>query len=84
VRLLLIDLQYDFYPAGTLAVAGGDETIPIANALIPSFTTVVATQDCHPRDHKSRISAGDATVGAGWAPAVDARAQRSRVSPRAP
>jgi nicotinamidase/pyrazinamidase len=51
--LLLIDLQYDFCPGGALAVARGDETIPVANALIPKFTTVVATQDWHPRDHKS-------------------------------
>ena len=51
--LLLIDLQYDFCPGGALAVAHGDETIPIANKLAAKFDTVVATQDWHPPDHKS-------------------------------
>jgi nicotinamidase/pyrazinamidase len=51
--LLLIDLQYDFCPGGALAVARGDETIPVANRLIPRFTTIVATQDWHPKDHGS-------------------------------
>jgi len=51
--LLLIDLQYDFCPGGSLAVARGDETIPIANQLTPKFDIVVATQDWHPPNHKS-------------------------------
>jgi len=51
--LILVDLQYDFCPGGALAVAHGDETIAIANRVMPHFTTVVATQDWHPADHKS-------------------------------
>jgi nicotinamidase/pyrazinamidase len=51
--LLLIDLQYDFCPGGALAVARGDETISVANTLIPKFSTIVATQDWHPPDHGS-------------------------------
>ena len=51
--LILVDLQYDFLPAGALAVPHGDEVIPIANRLLPHFSTVVATQDWHPRDHHS-------------------------------
>jgi nicotinamidase/pyrazinamidase len=51
--LVLVDLQYDFCPGGALAVARGDETIAIANRLMPHFATVVATQDWHPPDHKS-------------------------------
>src|SRR6185503_1568692 len=51
--LLLIDLQYDFCPGGALAVAHGDETIPIANRLMPKFSTIVATQDWHPQNHGS-------------------------------
>ena len=51
--LVLVDLQYDFCPGGALAVARGDETIPIANRVMPHFSTVVATQDWHPPDHKS-------------------------------
>jgi nicotinamidase/pyrazinamidase len=51
--LLLIDLQYDFCPGGALAVARGGETIPVANRLMPAFSTIVATQDWHPQDHGS-------------------------------
>src|SRR5687768_5717755 len=51
--LVLVDLQYDFMPGGALAVARGDETVPIAQSLMRKFDIVVATQDWHPRDHKS-------------------------------
>ncbi|MCB1227990.1 MAG: bifunctional nicotinamidase/pyrazinamidase [Verrucomicrobiales bacterium] len=51
--LLLIDLQNDFMPGGALAVPGGDEVIPVVNALMPQFERVVATQDWHPTDHGS-------------------------------
>ncbi|HEU0033016.1 MAG TPA: bifunctional nicotinamidase/pyrazinamidase [Kofleriaceae bacterium] len=51
--LVLVDLQYDFLPGGALAVANGDETIAVAQRLMPRFQTVVATQDWHPPDHKS-------------------------------
>jgi len=51
--LVLVDLQYDFMPGGALAVPHGDETVPVAQRLMPGFELVVATQDWHPRDHKS-------------------------------
>ena len=51
--LVLVDLQYDFLPGGALAVARGDEVIPVARRVMPRFQTVVATQDWHPRDHGS-------------------------------
>lgn len=51
--LILVDLQYDFCPGGALAVPRGDETIEVANRLLPHFETVVATQDWHPADHAS-------------------------------
>src|SRR6478736_6378351 len=51
--LVLVDLQYDFMPGGALAVADGDATVEVALRLMPQFETVVATQDWHPRDHKS-------------------------------
>ncbi|MEJ7601693.1 MAG: bifunctional nicotinamidase/pyrazinamidase [Kofleriaceae bacterium] len=51
--LVLVDLQYDFCPGGALAVARGDETIAIANVLVPQFEIVVATQDWHPPGHQS-------------------------------
>jgi nicotinamidase/pyrazinamidase len=51
--LVLVDLQYDFCPGGALAVAHGDETIPVAQRLMPKFDIVVATQDWHPPHHGS-------------------------------
>lgn len=51
--LILVDLQVDFMPTGMLPVAEGDQVVPIANALIPQYQTVVATQDWHPADHGS-------------------------------
>src|SRR5262245_10608254 len=51
--LVLVDLQYDFCPGGALAVAHGDETIPVAQRLMPKFDTIVATQDWHPANHGS-------------------------------
>jgi nicotinamidase/pyrazinamidase len=54
--LILIDLQNDFLPGGSLAVAGGDRVIPIANRLQALFDLVVATRDWHPPDHGSFAS----------------------------
>lgn len=54
--LILVDLQYDFCPGGSLAVPDGDALIALANQLQPYFTYVVATQDWHPHDHKSFAS----------------------------
>jgi nicotinamidase/pyrazinamidase len=51
--LLLVDIQNDFLPGGALAVPGGDQVIPVANALATSFALVVATQDWHPPNHCS-------------------------------
>jgi len=51
--LILVDLQNDFMPGGALGVARGDETIAIANRLLPHFSIVVASQDWHPREHGS-------------------------------
>ncbi len=51
--LLLIDIQNDFLPGGALAVPGGDEIIPVVNALLPQYEMIVATQDWHPPDHGS-------------------------------
>jgi nicotinamidase/pyrazinamidase len=54
--LLIVDIQNDFLPGGALAVPKGDEVIPIANALMPRFPLVVASQDWHPADHASFAS----------------------------
>jgi nicotinamidase/pyrazinamidase len=54
--LLLIDLQPDFMPGGALAVAGGDEILPIINSLARRFDHVILTQDWHPPAHISFAS----------------------------
>ena len=54
--LVVIDLQNDFCPGGALAVAGGDEIVPVVNRLISEFDHVVMTQDWHPAGHSSFAS----------------------------
>jgi nicotinamidase/pyrazinamidase len=54
--LILIDIQNDFCPGGALAVPDGDAVIPVANAVMPAFSLVIATQDYHPKDHLSFAS----------------------------
>jgi nicotinamidase/pyrazinamidase len=54
--LLVIDVQNDFCPGGSLAVADGDRVVPVINRLAPRFDKVVATQDWHPPGHVSFAS----------------------------
>jgi len=54
--LIVVDIQNDFLPGGALAVREGDQTVAIANAAMTHFDLVVATQDWHPRQHKSFAS----------------------------
>jgi nicotinamidase/pyrazinamidase len=49
-------LQNDFCPGGALAVAGGDEIVPLVNEMIARFEHVVLTQDWHPQGHSSFAS----------------------------
>jgi nicotinamidase/pyrazinamidase len=51
--LVVVDLQNDFMPGGALAVAHGDEVVPVVNRLARGFEHVVLTQDWHPREHVS-------------------------------
>jgi nicotinamidase/pyrazinamidase len=51
--LLLVDIQNDFCPGGSLAVPSGDSVVPVANRLASLFQTRVATQDFHPPGHSS-------------------------------
>ncbi len=54
--LVVIDLQNDFCPGGALAVAGGDEIVPLVNELVHDFEHVILTQDWHPQHHSSFAS----------------------------
>ncbi|MDI6698655.1 MAG: bifunctional nicotinamidase/pyrazinamidase [Candidatus Saccharicenans sp.] len=54
--LIVVDLQNDFVPGGSLAVPRGDEIIPLVNKIQEKFDLVVATQDWHPKNHLSFAS----------------------------
>ncbi|HKP71613.1 MAG TPA: isochorismatase family protein [Pyrinomonadaceae bacterium] len=54
--LLLIDIQNDFCPGGSLAVKEGDRIVPVVNELQKRFELVVATKDWHPAGHSSFAS----------------------------
>lgn len=55
--LLVTDIQNDFLPGGSLAVAGGDAVVPVLNRYIEVFVAhglpVYATRDWHPPGHCS-------------------------------
>jgi len=55
--LLVVDVQNDFCPGGRLAVAGGDEVIPVIHKIAPLFEHIILTQDWHPPNHQSFASA---------------------------
>ncbi len=54
--LLVIDVQNGFCPGGALAIAGGDEIVPLINTIAGRFPHVVLTQDWHPPGHSSFAS----------------------------
>lgn len=51
--LLIVDMQNDFMPDGSLAIPTGDEIIPVINRLSDRFPFVLASQDWHPINHIS-------------------------------
>lgn len=54
--LVIVDVQNDFIPGGSLAVPEGDKVIALINKIQPLFDLVVVTQDWHPLDHISFAS----------------------------
>jgi nicotinamidase/pyrazinamidase len=54
--LLVVDVQNDFCPGGSLAVESGDEVVSVINRVMPGFPRVIATQDWHPPGHVSFAS----------------------------
>jgi nicotinamidase/pyrazinamidase len=65
--LLLVDLQNDFLPGGSLAVPRADEVLPVVHRYLALFQAhrlpVFATRDWHPPDHCSFQA-----QGGGWPP----------------
>ena len=73
--LLVVDVQNDFCPGGSLAVQGGDAVVPVINALGRRFRHVVLTQDWHPAGHASFASSHPGrkpfeTIGLAYGPQV--------------
>jgi nicotinamidase/pyrazinamidase len=55
--LIIVDVQNDFLPGGSLAVADGDKVVPVLNSYIDLFVRagqpIYATRDWHPANHCS-------------------------------
>ena len=56
--LIVVDVQNDFCPGGTLAVPDGNAVVPKINDAMTYFDIVVASQDWHPEDHCSFVAHG--------------------------
>jgi len=54
--LIIVDVQNDFLPGGSLAVPEGDRIIDVINKIQSRFELAVLTQDWHPQNHKSFAS----------------------------
>lgn len=55
--LIVVDVQNDFLPGGSLAVPDGDAVVPVLNAAMAEFEQrglpIFATRDWHPANHCS-------------------------------
>ncbi|WP_419174033.1 isochorismatase family protein [Desulfosediminicola sp.] len=55
--LLIVDIQNDFLPGGSLAITDGDSIIPTINSYIKKFAdagaAIFASRDYHPAEHIS-------------------------------
>lgn len=60
--LIVVDMQNDFLPGGSLAVPGGETIIPLLNQYMAWFAAlhlpIFATRDWHPANHCSFLQQG--------------------------
>jgi nicotinamidase/pyrazinamidase len=54
--LIVIDVQNDFCPGGSLPVKYGDKIIPVINRIMDGFDIIIGTQDWHPQNQISFAS----------------------------
>lgn len=54
--LVIIDVQNDFMPGGSLEVPEGDLIVPVINGIQEKFDLITITQDWHPQNHVSFAS----------------------------
>lgn len=90
--LIVVDVQNDFLPGGSLSVPRGDQVIPVLNRYIETFSArelpIFATRDWHPPNHCSFKQQGGpwephcvaGTHGAEFAPALKLPLQAHVVS----
>ena len=81
--LVVVDVQNDFLPGGSLAVPRGDEVVPVLNRYLAAFMhrglPILATRDWHPPNHCSFQPYGGpwpphcvaGSAGAAFAPALE-------------
>lgn len=78
--LVIVDLQRDFLPGGSLAVAEGDRVVPVIDGCVRLFEArglpVYATRDWHPANHCSF-----AARGGPWPPHCVARSAGAQFAP---
>ncbi len=78
--LIIVDVQNDFLPGGSLAVSEGDAVASLMNQYIKTFTArglpVYATRDWHPGNHCSFQDQGGP-----WPPHCVAESEGARFAP---
>lgn len=78
--LIIVDLQQDFLPGGSLAVPHGDEVVDVLNRYIKRFDSaslpIFATRDWHPQNHCSFTDQGGP-----WPPHCIAQTQGASFAP---
>ena len=90
--LIVVDVQNDFLPGGSLAVLRGDEVVPLLNRYLAAFAAkslpIYATRDWHPVNHCSFKARGGPwpphcvadSVGAQFAPGLKLPPQTTVIS----
>ncbi|TAM46648.1 MAG: nicotinamidase [Gammaproteobacteria bacterium] len=90
--LIVVDVQNDFLPGGTLAVPDGDAVVPVLNRYAAAFAAgqfpIYATRDWHPTNHCSFKARGGPwpphcvanSNGAAFAPGLKLPAQTVVIS----
>ncbi|MDE2181340.1 MAG: nicotinamidase [candidate division NC10 bacterium] len=90
--LIVVDVQNDFLPGGSLAVPRGDEVIPVLNRYLAAFVRwglpIFATRDWHPPNHCSFQPYGGpwpphcvaGSAGAAFAPALELPASSTLIT----
>ena len=73
--LLIVDVQNDFCPGGSLAAPTGNDIIPVINTIMDKFDLVIASKDWHPERtihfEKWPVHCVRATPGAAFHPELD-------------